>query len=118
MRYLSVLLVLSAALSATGCGDYLSGPGLSDDPNNVTALTKPGPLYLSIQQAGAFQHEAAVQMHYVQQVAGVNRAAQGAALYKIFSAGTDFGPAYGAAGLLDIRKMQQLARKVGDSLYV
>jgi hypothetical protein len=116
MRYLlSVLLVLSPALSATGCGDYLSGPGLSDDPNNVTTLTRPGPLYLSIQQAGAGQHEVAVQMHYVQQVAGINRGAQGADRYLV--TGTDFS-GYGGAGLLDIRKMQQLARKVGDSLYV
>ena len=113
MRYLpSLFLVLSAALSAAGCGDYLSGPGLSDDPNNVTTLTKPGPLYLSIQQAGAGQHENAVQMHYVQQVAGINRALGVDRLV----GGADFS-GYGGAGLLDIHKMQQLARKGGDSLY-
>jgi hypothetical protein len=108
---LSGLLVLSAA----GCGDYLSGPGLSDDPNNVTTLAKPGPLYLSIQQAAAGQHEGAVQLHFMQQVAGINRAAQGPDNY-LLTGGTDFS-GYGGAGLLDIRKMQQLARVAGDSLY-
>ena len=74
---LMVFWTLTPAVIASGCGDYLSGHGLSEDPNNVTTLKKPGPLYLSIQQAGASQHEGALQMHYMQQVAGINRGAQG-----------------------------------------
>jgi hypothetical protein len=39
-------LLLSAALAsgAMGCGDFLSGPGIDEDPNNIRRLTRPGPL--------------------------------------------------------------------------
>jgi hypothetical protein len=110
--------LMCLGLTAVGCGDYLSGPGLNSDPNTILTLTKPGPLYLAIQQAGPALHEGlgATALHYMQQVADIGRGAQGVDTYLISTAGD---PAvYGGGGLLDIHKMQQLARKVHDSLYI
>jgi hypothetical protein len=103
----------------TGCGDYLTGPGVSTDPNAVTTIDRPGPLYHSIQsQAGRLgvsigSREAAVQ--YTQQLAGLGRGAAQVDAYRFI---TREGFVYGGGGLLDIRKVQQLARRSGDSLYL
>jgi len=119
MRHgLGVALGLSLALSAAGCRDYLSGPGVNSDPNNILTLTKPGPLYVSIQLAAP--REVAAEMHYVQQVANIARGARHVDLYLLSSGDlNDLAVAvYGGGGLLDIHKVEQLARKVGDSLYI
>jgi len=111
---LKLMLGLGLALGAVGCGDYFSGPGLSEDPNNVTRLTKPGPLYINIQQA--VTHEGGTEILYMQHLAGIARGAKQGDSYIGSSSGGFFG--YGGGGLLDIHKMEQLARKIGDSLYV
>ncbi|HYL29543.1 MAG TPA: SusD/RagB family nutrient-binding outer membrane lipoprotein [Gemmatimonadales bacterium] len=127
-----VMLGLGLALGAAGCSDYLSGPGVSQDPNNIVTLSKPGPLYVAIQAAQPVQFEgqiARIAALYMQQVAGTSRQQQGFDLYTISpsSNGTDlyFGAVYGASAvstgggaLLDIHKLQQLGRKANDSLYI
>jgi hypothetical protein len=127
-----VLLGLGLALGAAGCSDYLSGPGIAStsDPNNVTALTKPGPLYIGVQEAGPPQREGQIARfaaEYVQQIAGIARQQVDFDSYGGAPADVDtyFGAVYGASnvvtgggGLLDVHKMQQLARKVNDSLYI
>jgi hypothetical protein len=133
MRHsLRVLLGLGLALGAAGCSDYLSGPGIAStsDPNNVTTLTKPGPLYIGVQQAGPVQREGQIARFataYVQQVAGVARQSVDFDRYGAAPSDVDtyFGAIYGASnvvtgggGLLDVHKMQQLARKLNDSLYI
>ena len=133
MRHsLRVLLGLGLALSAAGCSDYLSGPGISStsDPNNIISLTKPGPLYVSIQQAGPPEREGQVARdaaQYMQQTAGVARQSKQFDTYITSTTDLDpyFGAVYGATnnltgggGLLDDHKMQQLARKLGDSLFI
>jgi starch-binding outer membrane protein, SusD/RagB family len=131
MRH-SLRFVLSAALaiSATGCGDFLSGPGVDQDPNNITKLTRPGPLYIGIQALQSVQFEGQLARNaaeYVQQVAGISRQQIGYDLYGMDPSTIDphFYSVYGASiviqgggGLLDIRKMQQLARAVNDSVYI
>jgi hypothetical protein len=131
MRYsLRAVLGLGVALSALGCSDYLSGPGLSTDPNNPSTLTRPGPLYVSIQVALSPQREGQMVrdgMEIMQQIAGIARQQLSTDHYLETPAGTDtyFGAVYGSSnvltgggGLLDIHKLQQLARKANDSLYV
>ncbi len=131
MRH-SLKFVLSAALaiSAAGCGDFLSGPGVDQDPNNITKLTRPGPLYIGIQALQSVQFEGQLARNaaeYVQQVAGISRQQVGYDLYQMDPSTIDphFYSVYGSSiviqgggGLLDIKKMQQLARAVNDSIYL
>jgi len=125
-------MLLSAALAtgATGCGDFLSGPGVDQDPNNITKLTRPGPLYIGIQAMQSVQFEGQLARNaaeYVQQIAGHSRQQIGYDLYGMDPSTIDphFYSVYGSAvtiqgggGLLDIHKMQQLARAVNDSIYI
>ncbi len=131
MRY-SLKLVLSAALvlGVAGCNDFLSGDGVDRDPNNITRLTRPGPLYVGIQALQAVQFEgqlARSAAEYVQQVAGNSRQQIGFDLYQMDQVTIDphFYSVYGSSvavqgggGLLDIHKMQQFARAVNDSIYI
>jgi starch-binding outer membrane protein, SusD/RagB family len=127
---LKLLLSAALALGAAGCDDYLSGPGVDDDPNNISRLTRPGPLYVGIQAMQSVQFEgqlARSAAEYVQQVAGNSRQQIGFDLYQMDPVTIDphFFSVYGSSvavqgggGLLDIHKMQQLARAVNDSIYV
>jgi len=134
MRHaLKVLLGLGLALGAAGCSDFLSGPGIAStsDPNNILSLKKPGPLYVAIQQAGPPQRQgqlARIAAEYTQQIAGVNRQQQQSFdRYGAKPADTDtyFAAVYGSSnvvtgggGLLDIHKLQQIARTANDSLFI
>lgn len=131
MRHsLRVVLGLSLALSVAGCSDYLSGPGVGTDPNNITSLTRPGPLYVAVQVAGPPEREGQVARDaamYTQQIAGFTRQQQAYDRYLSGPGDMDsyFGAVYGSTinltgggGLLDIHKIQQLALKRGDSLFV
>jgi len=127
-----VLLGLGLAMGAAGCSDYLSGPGISStsDPNNVTVLTKAGPLYIGVQEAAPVQREGQIARFataYMQQIAGIARQSVSFDHYLASPGDVDtyFGGIYGSSnvvtgggGLLDVHKMQQLARKLNDSLYV
>jgi hypothetical protein len=130
MRQSLAVLGLVLALSAAGCSDFLSGPGVDRDPNNPTDLDKAAPLYVGIQAAGPVQRQGQLARfagEYVQQVAGIARQQADYDLYGGTQADTDtyFGAIYGTsnvitggAGLLDIHKLQQIALASGDSLYV
>ena len=131
MRHsLGVLLGLGLALGAAGCSDFLSAPDVTQDPTKPTTLTGPKALYIAIQEAGPPQREgqlARIAAEYMQQIAGVARQQIGYDLYNAKSGEIDgyFAAVYGSTnafngggGLLDIHKLQQLARKANDSLYV
>ena len=67
---------MALALGAVGCNDFLSGNGVSTDPNNISKLTRPGPLYIGIQAAQGVQFQGQLARNaamYVQQVAGNSR---------------------------------------------
>ena len=131
MRHsLRLLLGAALAIGTAGCSDFLSGPGIDQDPNNITKLTRPGPLYIGIQALQSVQFEGQLARNaaeYVQQVAGISRQQIGYDLYQMDPSTIDphFYSVYGASiviqgggGLLDIKKMQQLARSVNDSVYI
>src|SRR5687767_15558913 len=113
-----VVLALGLALSAAGCSDYLSGPGVDQDPNNVINLNRAAPLYVGIQAAGPPQREGALARlatMYSQQVAGIARQWADLDFYGANSADvtTYWGAVYGTGnaqtgggGLLDIHKLQ------------
>lgn len=118
------------ALLTSACDGFLTGPGIDKDPNNTTNLSRPGPLYTAIQAVQSVQFEgqlARSAVMYTQQVSGNSRQQVGYDRGFIAPADLDtyFSAVYGASrtitgggGLLDIRKLQQLGRKVNDSLYV
>jgi hypothetical protein len=120
--------VAALALGAAGCNDYLDEA--SDDPNNPEELVRPGPLYIGIQAAQGVQFQSQIARNaalYVQQIAGNSRQQIGFDRYAIDPVTIDpyWTSTYGSnrtlnggGGLLDIRKMQQLASALGDSLYI
>ena len=124
------LLSLTLAMGTAGCNDFLSGPGVDQDPNSILNLSRPGPLYIGIQAAQSVQFEgqlARLAAEYTQQVSGFSRQSIGFDRYgmdpvtidpewiAVYGSNRTLG---GGGGLLDIRKMQQLARKLGDSTYI
>jgi hypothetical protein len=129
-KLFKVVLGLGVALSAAGCSDFLSAPDVTADPTKVTQITKPGPLYIGVQEAGPPQREGQIARfaaEYTQQIAGFSRQQIGYDLYQATPSATDtyFGAIYGTSnaltgggGLLDIHKLQQLARANNDSLYL
>lgn len=131
MRYafrVKAVLPVVLALAAAGCSSYLSGA--DDDPNNPNNLTRPGPLYISVQALQSVQFEGQLARNateYVQQIAGNSRQQIGYDLYQMDPVTMDphWNSVYGSArtiqgggGLLDIRKMQQIARSLNDSIYI
>jgi hypothetical protein len=123
-------LTLGLAVGAAGCSDYLSGPGVDVDPNNVTDLTQAGPLYVGVQAAGPVMFEGLLgrlAIMYTQQGAGIDRQHRDYDQYGATPADLDtyFGGMYGTSnvitgggGLLDLHKLQQIGLAAGDSLYV
>ena len=131
MRHsLNLVLTAALALGTAGCNDFLSGDGVDRDPNNITRLTRPGPLYIGIQALQSVQAEgqlARSAAEYVQQIAGNSRQQIGFDLYQMDQVTIDphFYSVYGSSvavqgggGLLDLHKMQQFARAVNDSIYI
>jgi hypothetical protein len=129
MRYaIKALLPVALAAAAAGCSDFLSG--VEKDPNNPPTLTRPGPLYIAIQTLQSVNFEGQLARNaaeYVQQVAGNSRQQIGYDLYQIDPNTTDpFWLAVyasstniqGGGGLLDIKKMEALARARNDSIYL
>ncbi len=124
----ALALVLATGLS--GCSDFISGPGITTNPNAVDQLSRPGPLYVGIQAAQVVQYEGQLGRYaalYTQQVSGNSRQQIGFDRGTTGPGDTDtyFGAVYGSTrtvtgggGLLDIHKMQQVARRVNDSAYV
>jgi hypothetical protein len=130
MRARHAWLALATVLGASGCNGFLTGPGIDTDPNNPNGLKRPGPLYTSVQALQSVQFEGQLARNvlmYAQQIAGVSRQQIGYDRGTTSPSDIDtyFSAVYGSSrlstgggGLLDIRKMQQLARKVDDSLYI
>lgn len=126
----TALLSLTVVIGAAGCNDFLSGPGIDQDPNSILNLSRPGPLYIGVQAAQSVQFEgqlARLAAEYTQQVAGNSRQSIGFDRYGMDPVTIDpewisvYGSnrtLSGGGGLLDIRKMQQRARALGDSSYI
>lgn len=131
MKFISTAAVATAlSLGAVGCGNFLDGPALgAHNPNAATRVLQPGPLYVGLEASQSLQFEAQVARTaalYVQQVAGVARQQAGYDRYTIASGDIDqdftqvYAPltAFGGSGISDARRIQDLARTLGDSLYI
>lgn len=129
-RASSLSLALAVVLAASACSGFLEGDGIGTDPNNPGGLKRPGPLLTGIEALQSVQFEGQLARNalmYAQQVAGVSRQQIGYDRGNSSPADLDtyFNAVYGSSrlltgggGLLDIRKTQQLARDLNDSLYI
>ena len=124
MRTSSKLLLLGALLAfgAAACGDFLSGPGLTSDPNAPSAASRDQRLAavqanLTVQLTGDLARSACM---WMQQCAGVDRQYATRELYTTTSTDFDtfFIAAYTGGGLIDIRAIEAEAAGAGDSVYV
>jgi hypothetical protein len=129
MRYpFKAVLPIVVAFAAAGCSSFLNDA--NDDPNNPTDVTRPGPLYISVQALQSVQFEGQLARNaaeYVQQIAGTSRQSIGFDLYQMdpttidpewLSVYASSRNAQGGGGLLDVKKMQQRARAVSDTIYL
>ena len=112
---------LGAALGAAGCGDFLTGPKLSDNPNRPVAATNANLLVASqTNLAGVMEgHLGRSICVWMQQCAGTRL--QYASLGQYIVGDDDYfipwSQIYGPGGLVDLRLLQRQALATGDSAY-
>ena len=124
MRTSSKLLTIGAllALGSAACGDWLSGPGLTQDPNAPAAASRDQRLAsveasMTVQLTGTLARTACM---WMQQCAGVDRQYATLELYNTTEDDfdTEFSQVYSGGGLVDIRFIQTSAASAGDSVYL
>jgi len=121
----SGLLALSLAATATGCSDYLQGPGISQDPNNPTTTTLNS--LMSSVQANLFLTMEADPARsvcvWMQQCSGQQSQYLSVGNYSALGDGdfwyANWAAVYGGGGLIDLRAIysRAISPTVGDSLY-
>ena len=115
-------LVLAASALLGGCSDFLTGRGLTESPNTPTQATALQ-LFASAQAAQFLQQEsqlARLAAMYTQQLAGTNNQQQSwGSQYLLTEADMSarFALVYTGGGLLDLRRVQGLARAAGDRQF-
>jgi hypothetical protein len=120
-QFAAAVLGLGVSLGVTGCGDFLTGPKLSDNPNRPTAATNANLLVASqTNLAGIIEgHLGRTICVWMQQCAGTRLQYNSLGQYIV---GDDdyfipWSQIYGAGGLFDLRLLQRQALATGDSAY-
>ena len=114
---------LSLALAAAGCGNFLTGDKLTNDPNNPSQATAQQ-LFLGVQANMFSSQENSVAMTvcmWMQQCMGVGgRFVANYAHYTVneFSWDGNWFQVYTGGGLVDLRKIENIERAAGDSTYL
>jgi len=119
-RHTTIAAGLALALGVAGCDDFLTGPGLTENPN--APLTPTSRQLLAASQAAHFNLQegqlARLSSIYMQHVTGTNNqqlnwGTQYAVTEQDITA--RFNQFYNGGGLVDHRKVQELARQEGDA---
>ncbi len=110
-----------AAASVAACADWLSGPKLTEDPNNPTGAT-PSQLLVAAQASLGTQFEgllARMASMWTQQLAGVERQHFAYGIYNTDEsfASPEFSRIYIGGGLVDLREIQTKTEASGDSIF-
>ncbi|HEY9515062.1 MAG TPA: hypothetical protein VIQ74_05215, partial [Gemmatimonadaceae bacterium] len=122
----SIRIALTAALpvlAAAGCSDFLSGGELTNNPTTPTSANI-SQIFLSTEVdfwAQQTQSLARLTGMWMQQVEGVARQAKGTYEYTGVGEATfdgEFILPYISGGLVDLRKVDSLARDAGDLQYL
>jgi hypothetical protein len=119
-RYTKLAGVLALGAGLSGCGDFLTGPGLTDNPNQPLAVTY-DQLFIGMQarqftlQEGQVARQTAI---YTQQLTGIfNQQLEWGTKYLITE--NDIQAQYNGffigGGLRDLRKLQEDAKTAGDT---
>ena len=114
---------LSLALAAAGCGNFLTGDKLTNDPNNPSQATALQ-LFLGVQSNMFSAQENTVAMTvcmWMQQCMGVGgRFVDQYAHYTVneFSWDGNWFQVYTGGGLVDLRKIEATERTAGDSVFL
>ena len=118
-RSANVAGVLALTLAATACGDYLTGAGLTENPNNPTAANATQ-LFVGFQATQFVQNEgqlARLSSMYVQQLSGTfNQQETYGSRYLMSEVDFNiwFSGVYTGGGLLDMRRVQASAQESND----
>lgn len=114
--------VLALAGTLAGCDDYLEGEGLTTDPNQPSSASI-DQVFTSVQVRQFSWHNgdlARTASMWIQQMAGTDRQYIDRDGYTLteddFS--TAFSTLYTGGGLVDIRRMQDLAKERNDRVYL
>ncbi len=119
-----IILLVAACLGASlaGCSDFLTGPKLTDNPNQPTIATAPG--LLTAAEANLFVRAEADLARTVcvwMQQCSAQGTYQSYGTYTVVSDGEtwyyDWAGVYGAGGLIDLRRLQAVTLEGGDSLF-
>lgn len=121
-RTLVGTLALAASAGLTGCSDFLTGPKLTENPNNPTDIEAVELLFvaaqagLSTQQEGQLARWAAM---YTGQASGVGRQQLNYQIHQLNENETTayFSRVYTGGGLVDIKEISRVARLNGDSVF-
>lgn len=113
--------VLALASTVSGCEDYLSGPGLTTNPNqpSVASIDQ---LLTGVQVQQFVWHEgdmSRVPVMWTQQMAGTDRQYIAIDEYDVTEddLSGEFNNIYTGGGLVDLRQIQALAQERGDAKY-
>jgi len=125
MRNSTKIIVAGFVLTSvtTGCGDFLSGPKLTTDPNKQTETRTPDQWFVPIQANTWFLNEGQIARTaavWHQQMAGVQRQFSSLDIYSIGEADLEgeWGSFYTGGGIIDARKLQTQVTALGDRRYL
>lgn len=121
MRILIAGFVMASV--TTGCGDFLSGPKLTTDPNKQTETRTPDQWFVPIQANTWFLNEgqlARLAAVWHQQMAGVQRQFSSFDVYTVGEGDVEgeWASFYTGGGIIDARKLQDQVSKLGDRRYL
>ena len=122
MRNKIAVLMVGGLTLVGGCGSFLTGPGLDDNPNDPIVGTA-NQLFAGVVASQVTQQEGLLprlSSMFVQQMAGTGRQHQTMATYSVTEGDVNdyFDRIYAGGGLVDARRAQDIAREDGDSSFV
>jgi hypothetical protein len=120
--HISVLSGALLAASLTGCTDFLTGEGVTNDPNFPTAASR-DQLFVGYQATQFVQQEGNVALlgcFFMQQCSGLSNFMQFWDKYDLSAEETDasFVAIYTGGGLVDLRRVQAIVEADGDDQYL
>jgi hypothetical protein len=107
------------AVVLSGCSEFLTGTGLTTDPNHPTSATARTLFVASEANVFAVQEGplARAVCTWMQQCAGVNNQAIAIGTYDLTEGSFSWAPVYGGGGLIDLHRLEDDRLAAGDSTF-